>query len=97
MPEYIERNKLFEAIKNESMTQFDWSEKVDLEEFEKVLNNIPTADVVEAKHGKWIEHLHFSFEGSYTGVDYECSRCGYNDYVDEEYNYCPNCGAKMEM
>lgn len=46
MAEYIEREKLFEAVKDKSITQFDWSEKVDLEEFEEVLANIPTADVV---------------------------------------------------
>jgi hypothetical protein len=45
--EYIERGALFEAVRDKSMTQFDWSEKVDLDEFEEVLNNIPTADVVE--------------------------------------------------
>lgn len=47
MAEYIEREKLFEAVKDKAITQFDWSEKVDLEEFEEVLLNIPSADVVE--------------------------------------------------
>lgn len=51
--EYIEREALIEAVRDKSMTQFDWSEKVDLDEFEEVLNNIPTADVVEVVHGKW--------------------------------------------
>ena len=50
----------------------------------------------DVKHGEWIEHPHFNFEGGYSGADYECSRCGYSDCVYEEYNYCPNCGAKMD-
>jgi len=27
-----------------------------------------------------------------------CSECGFGQYIDEyrTYNYCPNCGAKME-
>ena len=54
------------------------------------------ADVAEVKHGKWIEHPHFNFEGGYSGADYECSMCGYSDCVYEEYSYCPNCGAKMD-
>lgn len=54
--EYIERGALFEAVRDKSMTQFDWSEKVDLEEFEEVLNYIPAADVVavvRCKDCKW--------------------------------------------
>lgn len=31
--------------------------------------------------GEWIEHPHFNFEGGYSGANYECSNCHY----DEEY------------
>ena len=66
--EYIEREALFEAVRDKSMTQFDWSEKVDLDEFEEVLNNIPTADVVEVD--KVAEMLRIMF-------DDDCA-CNYN-------------------
>lgn len=56
----------------------------------------PTVDAVEVVHGRWIEHHHFNYAGQYSGSDYECSRCGFNDVYDtEDCNYCPYCGAKM--
>lgn len=46
-------------------------------------------DAVPVIHGKWISHWD-------CGVT-ECSCCGWNieDFVG--WNYCPNCGAKMEV
>lgn len=45
----------------------------------------PAADVVEVKHGKWIEDHEF----------FKCSECGYlTDY--RLSNFCPDCGAKMD-
>ena len=57
------------------------------------IEEIPTADVVEVRHGYW--------------DDCECSVCGkmhpslYLDEWELEYRiketpYCPNCGAKMD-
>jgi hypothetical protein len=52
------------------------------------------ADVVEVRHGVWVEH--FSF-----GVwHYDCPFCD-DGYATKERdntppNYCPNCGAKMD-
>lgn len=63
------------------------------------IDNAPTIDPV--KHGLWIGT---EFEGYADGFPvynaYECSVCGveYNSSTDDEiaYNYCPNCGAKMD-
>ena len=47
------------------------------------------------KHGRW-EHTNLAV--SWHGKD-ECSECHYHtaDRVDLSYfNYCPNCGAKMD-
>lgn len=42
-------------------------------------------------HGKWIEP-----EGiSYYGYDYVCTQCGYIEGYKR--NYCPDCGAKMDL
>lgn len=64
------------------------------------LVEIPSADVVEVKHGEWI------YGESEEGHDgYRCSECGefipweYDEYdVDfiKEAHYCPNCGARMD-
>lgn len=45
--------------------------------------------------GEWIEHSHYNFEGGYSGANYECSVCHFDDCY-EETPYCPNCGAKMK-
>lgn len=54
---------------------------------------IPTADVTDVKHGEWIY-----VDGDVGYNVYRCSKCGGVVVLDEEviYNYCPNCGAKME-
>ena len=63
------------------------------EEYSPSLLKIPTADVVEVKHGKWI-----SVEGD---VIFKCSNCEAEvktswDYENEDmFRYCPCCGAKM--
>ena len=59
------------------------------------IDNIPTADVEEVRHGEWIIH-----EDDWFGDYGECSKCG-QSYVPLEgerldWNYCPNCGAKMD-
>ena len=53
--------------------------------------DIPAADVVEVRHGRWIEQEKYTF-----GVMYDCSICD-NLILDNghSWNYCPNCGAKM--
>ena len=63
------------------------------------VNEIPTADVKEVKHGIWYV-IHD--EDWFGGGRYECSECGYGfsfggfHEMDEQY-YCPHCGAEMEV
>ncbi len=47
-------------------------------------DDTPTADVVEVRHGEWIEGK--SLE--------KCSICGKKGFSD--WIYCPKCGAKMD-
>lgn len=62
---------------------------------EEIVSNAPTVDA--ERHGHWI------------GIDdepwetYECDKCGYitediecNYGIPNNFNYCPNCGAKMD-
>lgn len=67
----------------------------------KLMEDAPTADVVEVKHGEWIYHeCVSSYEGAISG--YSCSECCI--FVDEEIfdadsfhkDFCGNCGAKMD-
>ena len=55
----------------------------------------PAADVVPVVHGRW---GHTDLASHWYGKD-ECSACTYheNDRSDlSHFNYCPNCGAKMD-
>ena len=56
------------------------------------IQKLKTADVVEVLHGEWIP------------IDvgdccYRCSVCNFvrDAYLLEEDNYCPHCGAKMDL
>ena len=46
----------------------------------------------ERKTGRWIIH---KSPDRYHANNMECSECGFKDIEDDEYNYCPNCGAKI--
>lgn len=63
-------------------------EFVTLQDVRYAIENAPTVDAVEVSHGRWIE-LAFG--------ELKCSAC---DIIQEDnafpYNYCPNCGAKMD-
>lgn len=51
------------------------------------INNAPTADVEEVKHGEWID----------TGSGQKCSVCGEIQYGYDSYRHrCSYCGAKMD-
>ena len=54
--------------------------------FEGMLVDAPTIDVAPVRHGRWEKN-----------DDYTCSLCGYRMVIgDGAYNYCPNCGARMD-
>lgn len=53
-------------------------------------------DVEEVKHGRWIDVVGAGgMLGTFVG--WKCTICGY-EITDRygQYNYCPNCGAKMD-
>ncbi len=60
------------------------------------LAKVPAADVAEVVHGRWIDGAEDFTCGNHNA---ECSicRCYVSwDGCDEDFNYCPNCGAKMD-
>lgn len=70
-----------------------YTERLDGEYAErKDIEGLPPANVREVKHGEWISR-------GDCGVTM-CSNCKYNfdDCLSEPYyQYCPMCGAKMNM
>ena len=53
-----------------------------------IIKYIPTADVQKVKHGEWVYH--------YRLKKFVCLECGYETKHKSDFNYCPNCGAKMD-
>ena len=54
------------------------------------LAKLPKVDAVEVVHGRWID-----VALRYTQTKEKCSVCGGIVYA-HGFNYCPNCGAKMD-
>lgn len=54
------------------------------------LRDVPTADVAPVVHGKWKPTT-----SPYMNECEECSVCGYQTLWWHRFNYCPQCGAKM--
>ena len=81
MKEYIERAAAIEAIRK---YQYPYG-------VEFLLSNIPAADVVEVRHGRWEPGNPI------------CPVCGENKFKDLDADvwadwqpkFCPNCGARM--
>ena len=60
----------------------------------KILNQFPSADVAPVRHGRWVSVPH--------KLARVCSVCNrdepykFADIDADVYDYCPNCGAKMD-
>ena len=96
MSEYIERKALYKALTTAAANDKDknrrtWAKAI------CVLHDLPAADVALVVHGRWVS------------VPYKlarvCSACNRDepykfadiDAIDAYvYDYCPNCGAKMD-
>ena len=90
MSKYIERKIAFEML-IEPRTLGDGG----CEWVEKTLHQIPAADVAPVVHARW-EYIPQTLD---TLSQFRCSVCGWwslDPSIDNAYNYCPNCGAKMD-
>ena len=80
---YIEREKVLEIAKDKYYSDFHKS-MADLTSLRELLEDTPTADVVEVRHGKWIED-------GYYDIPCVCSVCGaeaqYTSRFEETFDY----------
>ena len=98
--EYIEREAALDAITYnpiEKPTEPDVIE-LTLLTAQKQIRKVPAADVVEVRHGEWIETIEYKTTLSKLYIRKEKSYCC--PYCARVYrqrmNYCGNCGAKMD-
>ena len=91
MAEYIEREALLKCL-SESTEPFNTGCV-----FREIKRQL-AADVVPVVHGRWVHDPNYESWAE----RYICSICDRNALTDGDYrhelsNYCPNCGAKMDL
>ena len=100
MTEYIDREGVAEFTKGvfgglAKHGLLDKGEEIIAERYLDIINGYPAADVVEVVHGRWVKTgQSFLFPERFR--NYSCSVCGH-DIDKTKYNYCPNCGAEMQL
>lgn len=77
--------RLVEAVKCAEIISEKFN--IPLADLVDVFAEIPTADVVEVKRGKWLNIIFTQ--------RYECSLCGNEIYFGKD-KFCSECGAKMD-
>ena len=93
---FISKSFLMKAAKHRFETlddgKFTSCVNMALELLKNIIENAPEADIAHIKRGHWI-FIHPSKEL----IDWEkCSECGYKNFNFSKFNFCPNCGAKMD-
>ena len=59
------------------------------------IDDAPAVDAVEVVHARWSKPFIGGYDGLHAVYYRTCSNCS-SDEIDLYYNYCPNCGAKMD-
>ena len=90
MAEYINRDDLLKAAWDKptlALSVYD-------------IGNIKPVDVSPVRHGRWITTSGEVFPGSsqFLCYSHKHDECGfqYVDLNENEYDYCPNCGCRMD-
>lgn len=87
----IDADALMKAVEKdfEGVCVYDVPPSEAVSDFERIVDSIPTIDAEPVRHGRWIPET-YSIS--------KCSACGQHHFAHaESWNYCPNCGAKMDL
>ena len=96
MDEYIKKEEAIRALLNDAPEQVGYSR----EDAADCIRYMKAADVAPVRHARWKE-MHYE-GGILDATNFDrCSVCGYERVFDDPalktvFNYCPNCGAKMD-
>ena len=108
MAEYIERKVVINRIKEYTLDVYD----IDLDdakqfggnslienyceglyEATELVDDIPAADVAPVRHARWLEVREKRLFGEHYFI---CSNCKSRNGLMIPFNYCNNCGCKMD-
>ena len=87
MDEYIRREDVIEWF----MPYAHAEESIDADVVIADIKGMKAADVAPVVHGRWVPT-----KAPFMNECKDCSVCGYRTVWGHRYNYCPNCGAKMD-
>ena len=93
MPEYIERETAIAWF----MPYAHAGESIDADVVISDIKGMKAADVAPVRHGLWEARAipRSDPDGDWIALEYHCSLCNRLEYRKE--NYCPHCGAKMDL
>ena len=103
MAKYINREELVEWLKRIPLK--DLSDGRGLcrvifeEDFKRAIKKIPKGiivDVAPVRHGRWVD-AYPDIEPNPMFMYGICSECEFEQGISKYLNYCPNCGAKMDL
>ena len=97
MAEYIKRTDVMKICEGYSEHCFNSNDSKGQDIADRILDDvveIPTADVVEVKHGEWkLTKIERGWNCCEYPAEYTCSVCGRTEKQQEPYCHC---GAKMD-
>ena len=85
MAEYVTKEQVINWYRPYGQTD----ETIPFETLVSDLRDMKTADVAPVRHGKWL------CVDTDTEQFFLCNRCKKKEYWESDY--CPNCGAKMDL
>ena len=95
MADYMERETAIKAIeKADCAVIADDAEICKTDYLREIIKSVPAADVAPVVHGRWSD-AGFGELPKHAPYGWACSVCGGISF-NNEYIYCPNCGAKMD-
>lgn len=94
MDEYVAKDAVLDAIAEDHGKRNDAEERVAVQIWDRI-KAIPAADVVEVRHGEWIDNGERDRNGVPKPFAISCSVCG-SSAGNSWMRYCPDCGAKMD-
>ena len=86
MAEYIRREDVIAWF----MPYAHAGESIDADVVISDIKGMKAADVAPVVHGRWVPT-----KAPFMNECEDCSVCGYRTVWGHRYNYCPNCGSKM--
>lgn len=81
-----------DALKNADFQDFSNTDVM------AAIDAAPTIDAEPVRRGRWVNKNDMAF--GYGAISGKCSVCGkYSGawLINDRYNYCPYCGAKMDI